>query len=68
MKVALYLKFTQHEDLRQELLDTDDAELIEVGSSHPNFTNAHSVCRTRIRMHSGALAQTNRGVTNLERH
>ena len=32
MDVTLRLKFDQHLDLRQELLDTGDAELIEVVS------------------------------------
>ncbi|KAJ7234207.1 hypothetical protein B0H12DRAFT_164079 [Mycena haematopus] len=31
MDLALWYKFTQHEDLRKELLATDDAELVEVG-------------------------------------
>ena len=29
MEEALQLKFTQHEDLKKELLDTDDADLFE---------------------------------------
>jgi len=33
MDEALYHKFTQHNDLRAELLATGDAELVEVG--HP---------------------------------
>ena len=30
MDEALYLKFTQHKDLQEELLSTGNAELIEV--------------------------------------
>jgi len=33
MDEALYHKFTQHNDLRAELLATGDAELVEVGHS-----------------------------------
>ncbi len=29
MEVALYLKFTQHSDLKREILATGDAELVE---------------------------------------
>ena len=32
MDTALYYKFTQHKDLKQALLATGDAELIEVRS------------------------------------
>lgn len=31
MDVALWHKFTQHQDLKNELLATGDAELVEVG-------------------------------------
>jgi predicted NAD-dependent protein-ADP-ribosyltransferase YbiA (DUF1768 family) len=30
METAIYLKFTQHKDLKRELLGTGNAELIEV--------------------------------------
>ena len=30
MEVAIFHKFTQHRDLKEELLETGDAELIEV--------------------------------------
>jgi len=30
MNIAIYNKFTQHKDLKRELLATGDAELIEV--------------------------------------
>jgi len=33
MDESLYHKFTQHNDLRAELLATGDAELVEVGHS-----------------------------------
>jgi predicted NAD-dependent protein-ADP-ribosyltransferase YbiA (DUF1768 family) len=31
MEIALELKFTQHRELTKMLLDTGDAELVEVG-------------------------------------
>ena len=34
MEEALYHKFTQHLDLKAELLGTGDAELVEVGVVH----------------------------------
>jgi predicted NAD-dependent protein-ADP-ribosyltransferase YbiA (DUF1768 family) len=34
MDVALLHKFTQHQDLKAELLATGDAELVEVGVKH----------------------------------
>lgn len=37
METVLYQKFTQHEDLKRELLATGDAELIEVWSPSPSF-------------------------------
>lgn len=37
MDVTLWHKFTQHSDLREELLDTGDAELIEVGVPPPRL-------------------------------
>jgi predicted NAD-dependent protein-ADP-ribosyltransferase YbiA (DUF1768 family) len=37
MENALKLKFTQHEDLKEELLATGDAELIEVCRGRPVF-------------------------------
>ena len=32
MNIVIYHKFTQHKDLRRELLATGDAELIEVSA------------------------------------
>jgi predicted NAD-dependent protein-ADP-ribosyltransferase YbiA (DUF1768 family) len=34
MDEAIYHKFTQHQDLREELLATGDAELVEVSPPH----------------------------------
>jgi len=45
MDIVLYHKFTQHKANRKELLDTGDAELIEVSRANsilgalPEFTN-----------------------------
>lgn len=41
MDEALYHKFTQHNDLRAELLATGDAELVEV-SITPKFLSTDS--------------------------
>jgi len=35
MEVAIWHKFSQHRDLKEELLATGDAELIEVGCCRP---------------------------------
>lgn len=45
MELAIWYKFSQHRDLREELLATGDAELIEVRGSHlsdfPAFISSH---------------------------
>lgn len=44
MEVAIWHKFSQHRDLKEELLATGDADLIEVCCCHPfplRFHNIH---------------------------
>jgi predicted NAD-dependent protein-ADP-ribosyltransferase YbiA (DUF1768 family) len=37
MEKVIYLKFTQHPDLKRELLSTGNAELVEVGNFSRNI-------------------------------
>lgn len=70
MEEALYHKFTQHLDLKAELLGTGNAELVEVGVAHVRFpitTLKSTLCRTPIRMRSGASVQIDEVETNLEK-
>lgn len=75
METALKLKFTQHKDLKQMLLDTGDAELVEVCPYRQPFTvnrrEGESIlffCRIRHGTGSGESVRTERGITNWERH
>lgn len=69
MDIALWHKFTQHSDLKQELLGTGDAELIEVSYYRlleltPSFVIGLLLCRILIRTRSGASEWTVEGVTS----
>ncbi len=37
MDTAIFYKFQQHEDLKQELLSTGDAELVEVSCNRSQY-------------------------------
>lgn len=68
MDIALWYKFTQHTDLKQELLGTGDAELIEVSGlcdSEPRLSL--TIPRIPIRMHFGGSGQMAKVGTNWER-
>lgn len=56
MDMALWHKFTQHYDLKEELLSTGSAELVEVRTSTSLFYTRFDVVasRTPIRIHFGA--------------
>jgi hypothetical protein len=70
MYSALINKFDQHDDLRRELIDTGDAELIQVRFIHYDFMR--SLCLIggkrwpRIETISGGVDQMGRARTNLE--
>lgn len=72
MDDTLWLKFTQHLDLQQELLQTGDAELVEVRKPR-SFVHRVSVNHTlimhriRTKIPSGALGLMDVVATNLER-
>jgi hypothetical protein len=54
MEETIYLKFTQHPDLKQELLSTGNAELVEVRNLSRKIENKRlTTFRILIRMHSG---------------
>ena len=67
MDTALYHKFTQHRDLKRELLATGDAELIEV-RFHDRFPSCRltneTVSRTRTRIGSGDVGRMGREGTS----
>jgi len=71
MDTVLYHKFTQHKDLKRELLATGDAELIEVGDlrpiqGYPTLTD--ETPRTRIKIRSGGVGQMERVRMNSGKH
>lgn len=68
MDITIFHKFTQHRDLRYELLSTGTAELVEVREPCPSkFPSANLLVfgRTRTRMRSGAVGRMERGGMNL---
>lgn len=70
MDIALWHKFYQHRDLRAELLDTGNAELVEVRVHGFVLKQMMSLLfsRTLIKMHSGVSVTTEGGAMNLARH
>lgn len=69
MDIALLHKFTQHKDLRRELLSTGNAELIEVRATCKvgHRRGLTDLCRTQTKTHSGVVGQMGKGRTNLGR-
>ena len=60
MNVTVYNKFTQHKDLKHELLATGDAELIEVRETcrvRYSSRRLTDLRRTRTKMRSGVVGQ-----------
>jgi hypothetical protein len=70
MYSALINKFDQHDDLRRELIDTGDAELIQVRFLHYDIMRSLRLigekCRRRIETISGGVDQMGQARTNLE--
>jgi hypothetical protein len=64
MEMVLFHKFTQHENLKRELLATGDAELIEVRLPHYDIMRLFGLtgvkCRTRTKTRSGGVGRTGR--------
>ena len=50
MNTVVYHKFTQHRDLRRELLGTGDAELIEVRASRRSEIRPGGLTNLRIEL------------------
>jgi hypothetical protein len=70
MEVTLWHKFTQHSDLKDQLLATGDAELIEVcgGVIVVLYVNPDDVPRIPVKTTSGEWAPIGEAATSLERH
>lgn len=62
MNTVLFHKFTQHNDLKRELLSTGAAELIEVRVSSVEIPQREltSLGRTRTKMRSGGVERMER--------
>jgi hypothetical protein len=68
MGVTLYNKFTQHRDLKRELLATGDAELIEVRETYRieySYRWLTCFCRTQTKTRSGAVGWMEKEEMNL---
>ena len=70
MDTVLFHKFTQHKDLKRELLGTGDAELIEVSfvvlaTRRPTD---ETTSRTRTKIRSGGAGQMGRVLMSLGKH
>jgi predicted NAD-dependent protein-ADP-ribosyltransferase YbiA (DUF1768 family) len=67
MNIVVFHKFTQHKDLKHELLSTGAAELVEVCvprlSKFPSELTG--LGRTRTKMRSGAVERMERGEMSL---
>lgn len=70
MDTVLYNKFTQHKDLKRELLATGDAELIEVQflADLTRRPTEDIVYRTRTKIHSGGVGRMGKAGMSLGRH
>lgn len=69
MDLTLWFKFNQHKDLKEELLATGDAELIEVCGGHLFPPRFHEIyienTRTPTRMPSGVVVLMERARMSL---
>jgi hypothetical protein len=71
MELVIWHKFSQHRDLKDELLATGEAELIEVCYCHPFFHVFREIqieIRTPLRMCSGVVVPMERAGMNWVRH
>ena len=65
MDITLYHKFTQHLNLKQELLSTGDDILVEVSCYPADVRLSFTLqCRIRIKTRSGESAPTEVGEMN----
>ena len=70
MDTVLFHKFTQHKDLKRELLGTGDAELIEVRFVIPTTRRLvdETPSRTRTKIRSGDAGRMGRVIMSLGKH
>lgn len=71
MEITIYHKFTQHKDIRRQLLATGDAELIEVrvmcSLTFTNYKVLTDLRRIRTKTRIGAVEPMERARTSLGR-
>ena len=70
MELAISLKFSQHKDLREDLLSTGDAALIYVRATHAlkfSRSGLTDVRRTQKKIHSGVVGQMEKEKMSLGR-